>query len=290
MIFTADIIDKIDTLPPVPAAMSRMAQALSDPDTDVNDIVQIIQFEPGLTAGVLKMANSAFFGSAFEIGSIRQAVTRLGLEQVFRLVVISSVSSTMGKSVAGYDLPPGELWRHSVAAALVTQYLAEAIGLTNGEVAFTAALVHDVGKLIIGNFLDVDFPAIEKISVEQEISFEEAERNVLGADHAEIGAAVLEKWNLPSSIVDAVRCHHNPDQAKGHQSLVDVVHVADALCLSMGLGPGRDGLYYRPSETSLRRCGLSKHDRESIVSRALGALDKFSELFSIPKREVYHGV
>ena len=290
MTFSGEIIESIDALPPVPVAMTRMARALSDPETDVREIVKIIQYEPGLTASILKMANSAYFGSMQAIGSIRLAVARLGLEQIFRLVVVSSVNSTLQRPLSGYDLPPGELWRHSVAAALATQYLAEEIGLKNVEMAFTAALLHDIGKLVIGNYLDVDFLAIEKVACEKGASFEEAEREVLGADHAQIGATVLEKWNLPPQIVAGVRWHHNPDTAGADSPMIDLVHVADAMCLSMGIGPGRDGLFYRPSEAAMSRCGLSRKTLEFVISHTLGAMDDFAELFSLPKGEVCHGV
>lgn len=284
------IVERIDTLPPVPAAMSRLARTLANPDADTKEIVEIIQYEPGLTAGVLKMANSAYFGSVQSIGSLRQAVTRLGLDQIFRLVVISSVQSTFKRPVAGYDLPPGELWRHSVATAITTQYLAEETALAQAEIAFTAALLHDVGKLIIGNYLNIDFSAVEREAFGRGISFEEAEHEVLGADHAEIGAAVLMHWNLPPPMVQAVRWHHDPDQKGEDMPLIDIVHLADALCLSVGIGPGRDELFYRPSEHALARCKLSKRVRESVISHALGAMDDFAELFALPKMEVYHGV
>lgn len=283
------IVERIDSLPPMPVVMSRLAVVLSDPDVDTMDIVEIIQYEPGLTAGILKMANSAYFGSVQSIASLRQAVARLGLDQIFRLVVISSTQSTMKRPVAGYDLPPGELWRHSVAAAIATQFLAREIGVEHEEIAFTAALLHDVGKLVIGDFMDVDFKAIEREAFGRGVSFEEAEREVLGADHAQIGAAVLEKWNLPGQVIQPVRWHHDPD-GTAPSRLVDIVHVADALCLSMGIGSGRDELYYRPSEAAIERCRVSKSAREAVISHTLGAMDDFAELFALPTTEVHHGL
>ena len=290
MTFAREIIERIESLPAVPMAMSRMAQVLNDPDSGIMDVVEIVKFEPGLTASILKMANSAYFGGIQSVGSVHDAVTRLGIQQVFRLVVVSSMHSTMQRSLSGYDLPPGELWRHCVATALATQFLAREIGLARADTAFTAALLHDLGKLVIGNFLDVDFTAIEQAATSRNISFEEDEREIIGVDHAEIGATILEKWNLPQEIVESVRWHHDPDAVGAESLMVDLVHVADAICLSMGIGPGRDGLYYRPSEAARTRCGMSKKTMESVISRTLGAMSEFADLFLLPKEEVHHAL
>lgn len=290
MIEAHKIVEGIDALPTMPIAVSRMAQALSDPDTGIKDVVDIVKFEPGLTANILKMANSAYFGATGPIDSIHQAVARLGMQQVFRLVVISSAHTTMAPSVSGYDMPPGALWRHSVACALATQCLAEQIGVRRAETAFTSALLHDVGKLVIGNCLDLDFAAIEKYAVDSDVSFEQAERKVIGADHAMIGAAILEKWNLPQEVVMGVRWHHEPDAVKGNSPMVDLVHVADAICMSMGIGAGRDGLYYRPSAEARSRCGISKRTMELVISRTLGEMNELADLFSLPKEEAYYAL
>jgi putative nucleotidyltransferase with HDIG domain len=187
-------------------------------------------------------------------------------------------------------MPPGALWRHSVGAALATQCLAEQIGVVRAETAFTAALLHDVGKLVIGNCLDVDFGAIEEMANKQSIPFEQAEREVVGADHAQIGAAILEQWNLPEDIIAGVRWHHDPEGADVGSPMVDLVHVADAICMSMGIGSGRDGLYYRPSEAARRRCGISKKTMELVISRTLGAMSELADLFSLPQEEAHHAI
>jgi len=290
MTYAQLMIKQIETLPAVPIALSRLSQILADPDSGISDVVEIVRYEPGLTAGILKLANSAYFGAVSSVGSIHQAVTRLGMQQVFRLVVISTMHSTMNRPLSGYDLPPGELWRHSVAAALATKCLSEEIGIAHAETAFTAALLHDIGKMIIGNHLKTDFLAIEAIATGRQISFEEAEREVIGADHAQIGAALLETWGIPQEIVTSVRWHHEPDALGSASPMVDLVHVADAMCLSMGIGPGRDGLYYRPSEAARARCSISKRTMESVISRTLGALSEFADLFSLPKEDVHHVV
>jgi putative nucleotidyltransferase with HDIG domain len=290
MIEAHKIVEGIDALPTMPIAVSRMAQALADPDAGIKDVVDIVKYEPGLTGNILKMANSAYFGSTGPIDSIHQAVTRLGMQQVFRLVVISSAHTTMAPSVSGYDMPSGALWRHSVACALATQCLAEQIGVGRAETAFTSALLHDVGKLVIGNCLGIDFAAIEKYAGDNGVPFEQAERQIIGADHAQIGAAILEKWHLPQEVVAGVRWHHEPDALEGKSPMVDLVHVADAICVSMGLGTGRDGLYHRPSSSARTRCGISKLTMEQVISRTLGAMNELADLFSLPKEEAYHAL
>jgi putative nucleotidyltransferase with HDIG domain len=191
------------------------------------------------------------------------------------MVIATCTNTLMDRAIPGYDLSPGELWRHSVAVSVAAEGLVRELGLAASEEVFTAALLHDVGKLVLGQFVEEDYARLER-ALEQGIPFEAAERIVFDTDHAEIGAAVLAKWSFPEGIVSAVRFHHEPEKAAGEELMIDVVHVANVLCLMIGIGVGREGLHYAPSNAVAGRLGLKPQHMEKVASLTLQWVSDFT--------------
>jgi len=272
-----EALARVRSFPAVPGTAARCLRLLRDPRSSAADVERAMRFDPGFTANVLRMANSAYFGYPRKIGSVRQAVVRLGWDRVYQLVLASCVNGMMSEAVPGYDLEPGELWRHAVGVAVSTEYLMKKLNVSVIEEAFTAGLLHDVGKLVMGSFVEADFSAIDDLVSERKISFATAEREILGINHAEIGASILEKWALPEDLVDVVRWHHEPGLAPEANMLVDAVHVSDVLCLMLGIGTGREGLTYDPDPAVMARLGLRVAELESIASYVLQDLAEFCE-------------
>jgi putative nucleotidyltransferase with HDIG domain len=133
---------------------------------------------------------------------------------------------------------------------------------------FTAALLHDVGKMVLGRYVKEDIAEIDGEDM-QDVPFVQVERSMFGTDHAEIGANILRRWSFPPAMITAVRWHHDPDAAPKPGHLIDVVHVADVLCLMSGIGVGREGLQYRPSPTACERIGLTAEHLENVASQTL---------------------
>ena len=263
-----NIISKVDAFPSLPGATTKLLSLINDPDASVAEIEEILRIDPGLTANVLKLSNSAYFGFPSEIGSVRKAIVLLGAKRLMQLVMTSCVNSVMNKPVPGYDLPPGEMWRHSIAVSVAAEGLIKELNIPEADEIFTAALLHDVGKLVLGEFVKDDIKKIEKI-VSKDVSFEAAEQIAFGTDHAQIGAKILESWSLPAEIVSAVRWHHDPDAADETSTLIDIVHVSNVLCLMIGIGAGREGLQYRPSPEVTKRLGIKSAHLEKVASRTL---------------------
>jgi len=195
-----------------------------------------------------------------------------------QLVMTSCVNSVMNKTVPGYDLPPGEMWRHSIAVSVAAEGLIKELNTPKADEIFTAALLHDVGKLVLGEFVKDDIEKIEKIA-SKNVSFEVAEQIALGTDHAEIGAKILETWGLPAGIVSAVRWHHNPDAADETSTLIDIVHVANVLCLMIGIGVGREGLQYKPSPEVTKRLGIKSANLEKVASHTLDWVSELADVY-----------
>ena len=273
------IMAKVDAFPSIPGSTVKLLKMLEDSETPVQAIEDVLRLDPGMTANVLKLTNSAYFGLPSKVGSVKRAVMLLGMKKIKQLVMASCMGTVMDRSIPGYDLPAGELWRHSIAVSVAAEGLSRELKLNETEDIFTAALVHDVGKLILGQFIQEDLAAVQT-AAGNDMSFEVAEREVLGTDHAEVGARILSQWSLPDDLVHAVRWHHNPEGADASRRTTDIVHVANVLCLMIGIGVGREGLQYVPSPEVTRRLGLKSLTLERVASQTLQWIEALSDLFS----------
>jgi len=267
----------IKSFPGMPGTAVKLLALIDNPAMRVSQIEQILRYDPGLTANVLRLANSAYFGIPSKVGSIRQAVILLGLKRLIQMVIAACVSAIMDKPVPGYDLPPGELWRHSIAVSVAAEGLVKELNVDAAEEIFTAALLHDVGKLVLGQFVQDEYQQIET-AVSQGISFEMAEKIVLGANHADIGARILTNWSLPQEIINAVQFHHAPEDAQQTNTMLDIVHVANFMSIMIGIGIGRDGLHHQPSAEVTERLGLEPEHLEKVASQTTQWVKELSEV------------
>ncbi|MDJ0808631.1 MAG: HDOD domain-containing protein [Desulfobacterales bacterium] len=276
--YLTKIMDKVDAFPSIPGSAVRLLELVDQADAPIDEIEEVLRLDPGLTANVLKLTNSAFFGLPAKVGSVKRAVMLLGLNKLKQLIMASCVNAVMDKDIPGYDLPAGELWRHSIAVSVAAEGLVRELNLDSGDDIFTAALLHDVGKLVLGQFIDEDYAALAA-AAGNSVSFEIAEKEVLGTDHAEVGARILEHWALPDALVHAVRWHHNPENAEEVHPSTDIVHVANMLCLMLGIGVGREGLQYQPSPVVTRRLGLKPFHLEKLASQTIQTMGDLADVF-----------
>jgi putative nucleotidyltransferase with HDIG domain len=273
-----EIMMKIELLPSVSDATAKLLNLLHDPNVCTNKIEEILRYDPSLTANILKLSNSAYFGFRSKIGSIKHALAAIGLRRLKKMIITSCMQPVLNKPVPGYGLNPGELWRHSIAVSVISETLAKELDIVASDEIFTAALIHDMGKLVLGEFVKVDMDKIQTLSSD-DVSFEAAERLVFGIDHAEIGAMVLKNWFFPEKIVDAVRWHHEPDASNKESTVVDIIHVADLISLMIGIGVGDDGLHYESSQTVISRLGLSNAHLETVASQSLQNINEVLDTF-----------
>jgi putative nucleotidyltransferase with HDIG domain len=269
------ILAKVKSFPTMPGAGVKMLTLLEEPDTAVSEIEDILRYDPGLTANVLKLANSAYFGIPSKVGSLKQAVILLGLKRLIQLVVATCVSAVMDKSVPGYNLPSGDLWRHSIAVSITAEALVKNKKRIDTEDVFTPALLHDVGKLVLGTFVKEELEAIESIAAKG-VPFVVAENMILGTDHAEIGARILAHWNLPLDVINAVRWHHDPDSPNVSNTQMDVVYLANLLCQASDIGEETAGHAVELSTAVIDRLGIQLDQFEAISGKIGGWVDELS--------------
>ncbi len=276
-----NILTSIDSLPPFPEVAQRAMQVLNDPDSSTRNLVQIIEYDPGITATILRICNSAYFGLPTKISSLHQAVSYMGQKHLLTVLMAGSLLRYHQGRTPGYDLEQGELWRHSVSCSIASQILARKTGQHQIHELFTAGLLHDIGKLVISIFVEQEFKEIVALARDSGISFLEAERQVLGMDHAEVGGRIVRIWNFPESICRCVEMHHRPNEAPEDDTLTPIIYLADICSIALGIGVGEDGLMYRYYPQVVERFGLSQKDTDHVIAELDEEMGKAEELFKI---------
>ena len=222
-------------MPPLPASATRLATLASKPAPDLAAIVEVVGFDVSLTATLLRTANSGWSAPREQVTTVKDAVIRLGAGAVLTLAMGLHLHARLNRGVPEYGLEEGELWRHSVAASLAAETLARFATRPLPPETATAALLHDLGKLVIARHVGaVEQRAIERAR-ELGVTRNQAEIEVLGVDHAELGGLIAQIWGLPLSLARGITHHHRPDRAPG--LLTYGVHVADVVAKAVGAGP-----------------------------------------------------
>ena len=261
-----DIISAIDTLKPIPPVATQIMALAEDESSSMSDIADLIVYDPSITASLLKICNSAYFGLSRKVESVRDAITLLGLDQIVELVLLNSTAENFKDEPDGYGLGEGELWHHAVLSAHVAKMLAENLGFANKKhLIFTAALLKDIGKLIMGRFVAFSYEKINILVNSKGYSFNEAEKKVIGMNHEELGALVGKKWRFGKKLIYIIRNHHMSEEACRDDVEIALVYLADIVCMMMGFGTGGDGLAYRFYSDVLNRMNLSEQDLQKLI-------------------------
>lgn len=263
MIELKELIAKIDDLPPMPDIAIKLIELAGDDDVDMGKVAAMISRDPAMTASLLKVCNSSFYGFSNKISSIQQAASLFGLKKILQMAVMVLSSKYLAAKTKGYDLDEGDLWKHSFITATAAEKLASKVRYRDAGMAFTAGLLHDIGKLIIHEYVGDKLAEIREEAERDGMGFRKAETKVLGFSHAEAGAMLMKRWNFPEEMVDAILFHHDSDNARIDKDLARIVQIADAITMIMGLGIGSDGLCYNVPDSALK--GLGIEDERAIV-------------------------
>ncbi|MBU0993826.1 MAG: HDOD domain-containing protein [Proteobacteria bacterium] len=275
----SDLLREIDLLAPMPDVVRQIMNKAEDPQCSMSEIADIIIFDPILTANVLKIVNSAYYSLPRKIDSVQDAITVLGMNQVIDIVVLKSGAKTFSNDQRGYGLYEGDLWKCAVSCALIARGLAVKLKAKNSRMIFTAALIKDIGKVILDRLVEGSIDKIHKLVNEKGFSFREAEKKVIGVDHAEIGAYIADKWGFSSQMVKIIRNHHLNDLMQDNLE-TSIVYLADNVCMMMGIGVGEDGLAYRFHEDVLIKLGVSPDDLQVIIAGFGDEMKKIEDLLS----------
>jgi putative nucleotidyltransferase with HDIG domain len=246
-----EVAAAVAELPPMPSSIQEVISACDDQDMTVGQLSQVVLRDQSLTANILKLANSSFYGHARRVTTVTEAVVMLGFSAIKSLAISSHTARLLSGSLPGYGLQQGELWRHSISVAFTARRLAVEVQLAPVEEAFVAGLLLDIGKTILSSYMENAFDEVTRISQERRVPFHEVEAELLGFDHAELGAQIASAWSFPPDLEEAIRFHHSPSGATIKPALAHCVHLADAACMMLGVGLGTDGLMYGMDPASL---------------------------------------
>ena len=273
-----EYVSKVHHLLPAPRVVPQLLQLLNKPDTDNSDIVKLISHDPSLTANVLRLSNSAYFAAATSITTMDEAVARLGSQQVYRIVVAISGAIALSPP-KNISRTADELLDHSVATAVAAQLMAKDLG-DNDNLAFTAGLLHDLGKIVLA-FVSNDFYKLFQDVESDQSALIEVERKLLGTDHAEIGGRVLHRWNFPAELMSAVEFHHQPSAAQAHQRLAAYVYLGNMVAYLVGHGYGHQPSMPRWDSEALTILNLTKDDLQEYINKTSAQLKTMKGLFQL---------
>jgi putative nucleotidyltransferase with HDIG domain len=264
---------------PMPLSVIKLAGVATDLNADIEEITEIIEFDQALTADLLRMANSVWGKTANPITTVKEVVVRLGPNRILQFAIGVKMSGPMSTAIPGYSLGENALWRHSLAAALAAESLNSLLHNPVPRLAFTAALLHDIGKLLLGRHLPSESTReLHQLMCESNISFMDAERWMLGTDHSEVGGSIARHWNLPKPLVDAIELHHEPD--KEPSALLDVVHLSDVLARRIISNGDNRPMNKDINANTIQRLGVSFDDMVRICDKVSDELEEVKKTYA----------
>ena len=235
------ITQSIIGLPTLPTVITQLISLVDNPKTSARNVSQLISTDQALTAKILKLANSAFYGFPREIATVDLAVVVLGFETVKNLCLSVSVLERFSGVDAnggadGFDRQ--KFWEHSIACGVGARLLAGKLSYRVPGEAFAAGILHDIGRLILSQYFPVEFAEVLQLMRAEDIYIGHAEERVLGVTHAEVGSWLAERWNLPDQLEQTIAMHHTPGRVSGPAELPSLIHLADFLCRRERIGDG----------------------------------------------------
>lgn len=229
------LIMKTCDLPAMPSVADRVIRLVSEPETTANDLQKVISIDQALTARILKIANSVFYGSIRKVQTVSDAIRIMGFNTLKSIVLMASSRETYKQ----FGLTEKMLWEHSMGAAIAAGAIAKEVRFENPEEAFIGGLLHDIGKVVMNNSDPRKFADVMQKVYNEHLSFRIAEWEFYGFSHVDVGALVIRKWKLPESLELAIKHQYDPKSLAGnpyYMRLTAIINLADQFCLKLGMG------------------------------------------------------
>jgi putative nucleotidyltransferase with HDIG domain len=240
-------VRQIETMPAIPAVFLPLLKMLgsSTEEVKVDEVVRLVSYDNTIAAQCLRVAGSPLFGLAQSPKSVKAAVISLGLRRVETILLTCCLGQAF--PAEKWALDPDVFWKHSLGCAMVCRKFSEKLAAVDGEKAYMAGLLHDLGFMVNCLVFSREFAAATERACREEIPLYEAEHAIMGFTHCETGQALAEKWKLADDIIEVISCHHAVEHSRKAQPLVALVHLSDLLCRMRGLGYG----YYERHKVDL---------------------------------------
>lgn len=248
-------------LPTLPGIVSKLTRMVEDPSVSADRIGRVIAKDHILAAKLLKLVNSAFYGFPGRISTVSSAVILLGFNVVRSLVLSASIFEAMEKTVVG-------LWEHSLGCAAIANVIARRLSISDPEEISTAALLHDIGKVVIRENLAEEAAVLDEAILGENISLYEAEQRILKINHTQVGQRLCRHWNLPDRLAEPITYHHEPQKSANHYVSTAIVHVADILVRARGFGFGGDKWVPSLDHNAWTALTLREDDLPGLIAEA----------------------
>jgi putative nucleotidyltransferase with HDIG domain len=242
------VLDRVQQMPAVSPNTLRILKLASDPYYETRTMADLVAIDITLSTACLRVVNSAMFGLLSPVTSIEKAVAYLGRREIVNVAMHTGFRGLYSAPLSGYSAEAGDLWTHSLRTAIASMLLAKSLQKSETtDAAYTAGLLHDIGKVITSDFLKVSLSdVLHSLSRGDNSDFPTIEKNLISMDHTEIGQLLAEKWKIPTKIETVIRYHHAPGEApEEFRELCSMVHIGDVLAMLGGYGTGFDTLSYR---------------------------------------------
>ncbi len=269
-----EIIQTLDKLPPMPQVISQALETLADPESGLNELSRIIETDQSVVSNILKIVNSAYYGLSGKVSSVRKACVLLGKKTLREIIIMAQVSVLMETSLRGYGFASGELWLHSIASAIGSKLLVEDKKPDLANDAYIAGLIHDVGKIILDHYVYERKAEFENVIQSGKYLYFQAEKKILGFDHAEIASEICAKWNFPKNIALAIQYHHYPSRSR-RDELSYIVHMGGFIARLCGFGYGRDDTMHQMEEGVTDFLSFKEENLSLTMSKLIECMQEF---------------
>jgi len=285
---TQEILKAIKAVRPLPDVALRVLRLVEVPDYRIDDLVALVRTDPTLVARVLRLCNASLYGLDQQITAVGDAIARLGSRNLVQMVMASCASGTFAGVRSSPYADPTALWRHAVACAVTGQTLAVASGRVGATVAFTAGVLHDIGRIALSQSADEAklADALARHHENPTADTLQIERAMFGVDHASVSGLIAAAWHLPHELGAALRDHHDAARLAEPAPLTALLHVAEQLVQEIGAGSPFPRLQAHIAPAALAQLGLRAEDVPTLTADAIGALARAAELLN---PELPHG-
>jgi putative nucleotidyltransferase with HDIG domain len=269
----SEIMAAAEKLPPFPDIIWRVTPLIRRM-APVAQIEDVIKYDQAITARVLALSQSSQYARRGGGSTLRDAITTLGDDQLLEVIITACASRYFTGNASGYDLREGELWEHAVSVGLLAEIVSKRLGWKNTLTAYTAGLLHDIGKTVLNYHVKTYFDSILTLVRESKLNFLDAEREVLGIDHAQLGGIIAKNWRFPRDITTAIEYHHRPDQATEHQPIVALIYIVNRMVSALGIGCGVDGFLQPNQDQAFVQLGITSRMVEELLIELVEAQER----------------
>lgn len=261
----SDIEQAMEQVKPIPQVALKVMRLVDHPDEGISAITDEIRKDQVLTARTLRLANSALFAAKQTIASLDHAIVFLGRDHLIKLVISAAIQGYFDQSSQGYALCKGGIYHHALGCAHVAEIIAKRTSLTEGTIAYTAGLVHDIGKVVLDQYVSKAYPLFYRRVMERTEDVIHIEKRLFNTDHTEVGFLLANRWSFPDLLADAIRHHHHPGNADKHPELAKIVYLADLLMSRFLTGLEIERIDTRTLSSHLDALGLKIGDFSDLV-------------------------